>query len=105
MPMQSRIACRDCAFFVIISHRYRLRDLQLRLAMLLRRLPLFISGLFALGLAVSGCAAPGPAVAGAEVFNAPLEHTTRTISGVTQEIDKAVPLPAEKAYRGAVIPP
>ena len=73
--------------------------------MLLRRLPLFVSGLFALGLAVSGCAAPGPAASGAESFNDPLEDTNRTIFGVNQEIDKAVILPAAKAYRWAVIPP
>jgi phospholipid-binding lipoprotein MlaA len=73
--------------------------------MLLRRLPLFVSGLFALGLAVSGCAAPGPAASGAESFNDPLEDTNRTIFGVNQEIDKTVILPAAKAYRWAVIPP
>ena len=73
--------------------------------MLLRRLPLFVSGLFALGLAVSGCTAAGPAASGAESFNDPIEDTNRTIFGINQEIDKAVILPAAKAYRWAVVPP
>src|SRR5438045_5818501 len=73
--------------------------------MLLRRLPLFVSGLFALGLAISGCAAPGPAASGAESFNDPIEDTNRTIFGINQEIDQAVILPAARAYRWAVIPP
>src|SRR5438477_335966 len=76
-----------------------------RLAMLFRRLPLFVSGLFALGLIASGCAAPGPTVAGGENFNDPIEDTNRTIFGINQEIDKAVILPAARAYRWAVIPP
>ncbi len=73
--------------------------------MLFRRLPLFVSGLFALGLIASGCAAPGPTVAGGESFNDPIEDTNRTIFGINQEIDKAVILPAARAYRWAVIPP
>jgi phospholipid-binding lipoprotein MlaA len=73
--------------------------------MLFRRLPLFISGLFALGLIASGCAAPGPTVAGGDSFNDPIEDTNRTIFGINQEIDKSVILPAARAYRWAVIPP
>src|SRR5213075_2137762 len=69
-----------------------------RLAMLFRRLPLFVSGVFALGLIASGCAAPGPTVAGGESFN-------DTIFATNQEIDKAVILPVARAYRWAVIPP
>jgi phospholipid-binding lipoprotein MlaA len=76
-----------------------------RLAMLFRRLPLFVSGLFALGLIASGCAAPGPTVAGGESFNDPIEDTNRTIFGINQEVDKAVILPVARAYRWAVIPP
>src|SRR5205814_2302149 len=75
-----------------------------RLAMLFRRLPLFISGLFAFGLIASGCAAPGPTVAGGDSFNDPIEDTNRTIFGINQEIDKSVILPAARAYRWAVIP-
>src|SRR5215813_2562968 len=69
------------------------------------RFPLVISGLFALGLALSGCAAPATTAAGGENFNDPLEDTNRTIFGINQEIDKAVLLPAAKAYRWAIIPP
>jgi phospholipid-binding lipoprotein MlaA len=73
--------------------------------MLLRRLPLLVSGLFALGLALSGCAAPGPTAAGGENFNDPLEDTNRTIFGINQEIDKTVILPAARAYRTVIIAP
>jgi phospholipid-binding lipoprotein MlaA len=73
--------------------------------MMLRRLPLFVSGLFALGLVLSSCAAPGPSTAGGEGFNDPIEDTNRAIFGVNQDIDKAVILPVAKAYRTVVIPP
>ncbi len=74
--------------------------------MSLRRSPLFVSGLMALGLAFSGCAAPGPAVvAGGEAFNDPLEDTNRAIFDVNQVIDRNVLLPAAKTYRTVLIPP
>jgi len=73
--------------------------------MSLRRSPLFVSGLMALGLALSGCAAPGPTAAGAEAFNDPLEDTNRAIFDVNQAIDRNVLLPVAKTYRTVIIPP
>jgi phospholipid-binding lipoprotein MlaA len=101
-----RIACRLCAFFVIIPRRHRpIRDFETRLVMLLRRSTLFVSGLLALGLAIGGCAAPGPTAAGGEAFNDPLEDTNRAIFGMNQAIDRNVLLPAAKTYRTVLIPP
>ena len=59
--------------------------------MLFRRLPLFVSSLFALGLIASGCAAPGPTVAGGESFNDPIEGsveatTDRSLGMIRTEV-------------------
>ncbi len=75
-----------------------------------RRLPLILSGLIAVGLAVSGCVAPGvPGAAqtasAADDFNDPWEDTNRGIFGFNKAVDENVLVPAAKTYRTVIPPP
>jgi phospholipid-binding lipoprotein MlaA len=101
-----RIACRDCAFFVIIAPRHRVVGHQPRGSLMrVRRLPLILAGL----LAVSGCAAPGApgaqSASAADDFNDPYEETNRGIFGFNQAVDENVLVPVAKTYRTVVPPP
>src|SRR6266480_2131473 len=107
-----RIACSDCAFFVIIAPRHSLVGHQTRgSSMPVRRLPLLFSGIVAAGLAVSGCVAPGTAPGAAQTasaeegFNDPYEDTNRGIFGFNKAVDDAVLVPVAKTYRTVVPPP
>jgi len=104
------IACRDCAFFVIISLRHRVVGQPRGSLMRVRRLPLILFGLLAAGLAVSGCAAPGapgaaPSASAANDFNDPFEDTNRQVFGFNQAVDENVLVPVAKAYRTVLPPP
>src|SRR5712691_7316786 len=111
MQVMRRIACRDCALFVIIRPRHRVVGHQPRGSLMrVRRLPLILSGLIAAGLAVSGCVAPGaPGAAqtasAAEDFNDPYEDTNRGIFGFNKAVDETVLVPAAKTYRTVLPPP
>jgi phospholipid-binding lipoprotein MlaA len=111
MRISRRIACRHCAFFVIIAPRYRVKGHQPRgSSMRVRRLPLILPGVVAAGLAVSGCVAPGaPGAAqtasAAEEFNDPYEDTNRGIFGFNKAVDENILVPAAKTYRTVLPPP
>jgi phospholipid-binding lipoprotein MlaA len=110
-----RIACRRCAFFVIIAPRHRPARYHNRGSLMrVRHLPLILSGLVAAGLAVSGCAAPGASggapgttqtASAEEGFNDPFEDTNRGTFGFNKAVDDAVLVPVAKAYRTVIPPP
>src|SRR5258708_13478075 len=106
-----RIACRDCAFFVIIPPRFRVMGHQPRGSLMrVRSLPLILSGIVAAGLAVSGCAAPGaPGAAqtasAADDFNDPWEDTNRGVFAFTKAVDETVLVPVAKTYPTVLPPP
>lgn len=69
--------------------------------MRLGRLLLVLPGLLAIGLTAGGCAAPaatGPSGVAAQNFNDPYEDTNRAIFRFNQRVDRAVLIPAAKAY-------
>src|SRR6266481_5924724 len=111
MQVMRRIACRDCALFVIIRPRHRVVGHQPRgSSMRVCRLPLILPGLVAAGLAVSGCVAPGaPGVAqtasAADDFNDPWEDTNRGVFNFNKAVDENVLVPVAKTYRTVVPPP
>jgi phospholipid-binding lipoprotein MlaA len=73
--------------------------------MLIRRSPLILSGLLAVGLALSGCVAPRAAAPGEEGFADPFEDTNRGIFAFNQQVDRNVLVPVAEAYRNVVPPP
>src|SRR5947209_9881509 len=98
-----RIACSDCAFFVIIAPRHPVVGHQTRgSSMRIRLLPLLLSGIVVAGLTVSGCVAPGvaPGVAqtasAEEGFNDPYEDTNRGTFGFNKAVDDAILVPVAK---------
>src|SRR6266702_1198452 len=111
MQVMRRIACRDCALFVIIRPRHRVVGHQPRGSLMrVRRLPLILSGLIAAGFATSACASPGaPGAAqtasAADDFNDPWEDTNRGVFSFNKAIDESVLVPAAKAYRTVIPPP
>ena len=107
MLMRRWIACPCCTFFVIIAPPLsRHSGSVTRLAMLFRRLPLFVSGLFALGL---HCFRLRRSRADSrwrrETSTTRSRTPTARSSASTRRSTRHVILPAAKAYRWAVIPP
>src|SRR5690349_20059438 len=111
MQNTRRIACRDRAFLVIIAPRhYQTGHHTPGSLSRVRRSPLILSGLVAVGLAISGCVAPGaPGTAqtasAADDFNDPFEDTNRGVFGFNKAVDDAVLVPVAKTYRTVVPPP
>ena len=82
--------------------------------MRVRRLPLILFSLVAVGLAVSGCAAPGvrgtapgtaSAASAADDFNDPFEDANRGVFSFNQAVDEAILLPVARTYRTVTPPP
>jgi phospholipid-binding lipoprotein MlaA len=71
----------------------------------IRRSPLILSGLLAMGLALSGCVAGRAPAPGDEGFNDPYEDTNRGVFAFNQAVDRNVLVPVAEAYRTVLPPP
>src|SRR5262249_58025877 len=74
-------------------------------SMHIRRSPLILSGLLAIGLALSGCVAGRAPAPGDEGFNDPYEDTNRGVFAFNQAVDRNVLVPVAEAYRTVLPPP